>query len=472
MTSPQRAICVDLDGTLLRSDLLHESLLALLSKNPLYAFALPIWLLGGKAAFKRQIASRVSIPADTLPYDERIIGLLRDTPQRPRILCTASDELLARPIADHLGLFEDVIASDGRTNMAGADKADALVKRFGEKCFAYVGNSPVDLKVWERSASAVVVGNDSLARRATQVASVDTHLPPAQHGNMKTWIKAMRLYQWAKNLLVLIPLLAAHRFLEPQALLQSLVAFIAFGLCASGVYLLNDLLDLAPDRQHARKRKRPFAAGTLPLMHGLLAAPALTLTAFALALWCGWKFALVLLGYYVLTLSYSLKLKRLVMIDTILLASLYTIRIIAGAAAIGSGLSFWLLSFSMFIFLSLALLKRYTELQSALSDGKEKASGRGYATADLPLIQSLGAAAGYIAVLVLAFYINSPESVALYSEPRLLWLLCPIMLYWISHMWIISHRGVMHDDPIVFAATDRSSQVVAALCGLLILLAI
>lgn len=310
----------------------------------------------------------------------------------------------------------------------------------------------------------------SPARRAKQT-TVLVHLP-SQNGGLITWIKALRIYQWLKNLLVLVPLLTAHRFFDIASIIDAGTAFLAFGLCASGVYLLNDLLDLTPDRMHPRKRRRPFAAGTLPLLHGLLVAPLITLAGFALALACSPVFAGVLLCYYVMTLSYSLKLKRIVMIDVVLLAALYTVRIIGGAVAINSELSFWLLAFSMFVFLSLAMLKRYTELASALASGKEMAIGRGYSVADLPLVQSLGAAAGYIGVLVFALYINSPESLELYGNPKLLWLLCPILLYWISRMWIVSHRGNMHDDPIVFAATDRGSQIVIGLCVLIVLIAI
>lgn len=470
MNSKHHALCVDLDGTLLRSDLLHESLLSLLSHNPIYFFFLPFWLFKGKAGFKREIAKRVSIPPETLPFDERILELLRNTSQRPRVLCTASDELLVNPISEYLGLFDEVIASDGKINIAGKHKAEALVSRFGEKGFDYAGNDLVDLHVWEQAASAIVVGNDSLANSAARIVAIRTHLAPAPRGDIRTWIKALRIYQWAKNILVLLPLFLSHRFLDSQSWLLAGAAFLAFGLCASGVYLLNDLLDLTPDRQHARKCNRPFAAGTLPLKYGLVVTPILTLFAFAIAFLVGWKFTLVLLGYYILTMAYSLKLKRLVMIDAIVLATLYTVRIIAGIAAIHTSLSFWLLSFSMFIFLSLALLKRYTELNAALTEGKQKASGRGYGTADLPLIQSLGAAAGYIGVLVLALYINSPESMMLYRHPKLLWLLCPVLLYWISRMWVVSHRGEMDDDPIVFAAKDRTSQLVISI-GILIVLA-
>jgi len=466
-----RALCVDLDGTLLRSDILYESLLALLAHNPLYIFLVPLWLLRGKAHLKRQLALRVQLPADTLPYDERVLDILRTTTQRPRVLCTASDLLLVQPIADHLGLFEEVMASDGHTNLSGSNKGHALAARYGEHGFDYMGNGHVDIKVWAHAGGAIVVNNGAgLANAAAKQTEVLAHLP-AQNGGLLTWIKAMRIYQWLKNLLVLVPLLTAHLFFDIGSVIDAATAFLAFGLCASGVYLLNDLLDLTPDRMHPRKRKRPFAAGTLPLLHGLLVAPLITLAGFALAFWCSPAFAGVLLCYYVMTLGYSLKLKRIVMIDVVMLAALYTVRIIGGAVAINSELSFWLLAFSMFVFLSLAMLKRYTELASALASGKEMAIGRGYSVADLPLVQSLGAAAGYIGVLVFALYINSPESLELYRNPKLLWLLCPVLLYWISRTWVIAHRGGMHDDPIVFAARDRVSQAVAGVAILIVLAA-
>lgn len=465
----QRALCVDLDGTLLRSDVLHESLLALLARNPLYIFALPFWLMKGKAALKRELAKRTTLPPETLPYDERVLELLRNTPQRPRVLCTASDELLVAPIARHLGVFEEVLCSNGERNLAGDRKAETLVARFGEQGFDYVANHHVDLRVWKHSASAVVVNAKSgLADAAARITHVQQVLPPPSEG-LRTWVKALRVYQWLKNLLVLVPLLTAHRFLDGEAVFQAAIAFVAFSLCASGVYVLNDLLDLTPDRLHPRKRKRPFAAGRLPILQGLLAAPVLTALGFALAFACSWKFALILACYYVMTLSYSLKLKRIVMIDVVLLAALYTTRIIGGTVAIEAEMSFWLLAFSMFVFLSLALVKRFAELQAAQTGGKVSAAGRGYSVADLPLIQSLGTSAGYIAVLVFALYIDSPESLELYTHPKWLWLLCLILLYWISRIWIVTHRGEMHDDPIVFAVTDRTSQIIGAL-GILILL--
>lgn len=466
------ALCVDLDGTLLKSDILYESVLALLARNPFYLFLLPLWLMRGKAALKHEIASRVDLEAATLPYDERIVALLNATPMRPRVLCTATNGKYAVSIAEHLGVFDLVMASDESRNLSGRRKADMLVERFGERKFDYAGNDECDLKVWERARAAWVVNaSESLAQRASRLSRLDRHLPAAR-GGVRTWLKAIRLHQWLKNVLVFVPLIASHRFLETGAIVSSAAAFVAFGLCASGVYVLNDLLDLPSDRLHPRKRNRPFAAGTLPLLHGLAAAPLLTLAAFALALSTSGLFALILFGYYAMTLAYSLRLKRVVMVDVVLLAALYTIRIIGGAVAIGTGLSFWLLAFSMFLFLSLAMLKRYTELATLLNCGQGKATGRGYSVDDLPLIQSMGTASGYCAVLVFALYINSPESLELYRHPQILWLICPMLLYWISRVWVKAHRGVMDDDPVVFAVTDHVSQALMLLCGLMVLGAI
>lgn len=466
------ALCIDLDGTLIKSDVLYESVLALLSKNPLYLFLLPVWLLRGKAALKHEIASRVDLDAATLPYDERVVEMLGTTQTRPRVLCTATHGKYAASIAAHLGVFDLVIASDETRNLSGKRKADLLVDRFGERRFDYAGNAACDLKVWERARAAWVVNAPGwLARRAALISRLDQHLPGTR-GGLKTWLKAIRLHQWLKNLLVFVPLFASHRFLEVGAVVPTLSAFLAFGLCASGVYVLNDLLDLTSDRLHPRKRKRPFAAGSLPLLHGLMAAPLLTLAGFVLAAAVSWAFAGILLGYYAMTLAYSLRLKRVVMVDVVLLAGLYTIRIIGGAVAIDAALSFWLLAFSMFLFLSLAMLKRYTELAIMLASGQGKAIGRGYSVDDLPLIQSMGAASGYCAVLVFALYINSPDSLELYRRPQVLWLICPMLLYWISRAWVKAHRGAMDDDPVVFAVTDRASQIVIAICGLMILGAI
>lgn len=462
-------LCIDLDGTLLHTDILLESFLLLIKDNPFNIFRAAIWLLHGRAHLKRQIALRVGINPPYLPYNESLIDLLKTTEQRPRVLCTATDELIAQKIADHLGLFEQVIGSDGLVNMSGKIKAKALTACFGEKGFDYAGNSTVDLHIWQHARKGWVINAPrSLSIKAKNLTQVIIQ-PAKPKIRLGAWPKTIRIHQWLKNLLVFVPLLAAHQFLDPLAVSRSLLAFFSFSLCASGVYILNDLLDLPADRQHPRKRLRAFASGQTPLLHGMLAAPLLTLTGFVIAWWCNPKFAVVLALYYAITLAYSLYLKRVEMLDVAVLAALYTIRIIGGAVAIAVPLSFWLLAFSMFIFLSLAMLKRYIELGTLQAAGQQQANGRGYAIEDRSLLQSLGGASGYIAVLVLALYINSPESLELYARPQVLWLLCPMLLYWISRAWSVAHRGKMDDDPVVFAATDRNSQAVMGLCLLIVL---
>jgi 4-hydroxybenzoate polyprenyltransferase len=470
---PHVPLCVDLDGTLIRSDLLVESALSLLRANPLYLFRFAGWLLRGRAHLKREIAERTTLDVAMLPYETRLLGWLQETDgARPRILCTASDRKFAEAVAAHVGGFDEVLASDGVTNLSGRNKAELLGKRFGERGFDYAGNETKDLHVWGRARRAIVVNAPAgLARRAGGVSEVERVFE--RHGSeWRAWLRALRLHQWLKNLLVFLPLLTAHLMFAPAAVLHATLAFFSFCLCASGVYLLNDLIDLDADRRHPRKRLRPFAAGALPLTAGLFAAPLLTIVAFGLALSISPLFAAVLACYYVLTLAYSFTLKRIAMLDTVVLAGLYTIRIIGGTAALHIGTSFWLLAFSMFLFLSLAMIKRHAELDALLKQGDSRSAGRGYAVDDLPLVQSLGGASGFIAVLVLALYINSTASELLYRRPQVLWLLCPLLLYWISRAWLIAHRGDMHDDPVVFAITDGTSRLLLAIAIVIVIGAI
>ncbi len=459
-------LCIDLDGTLLRSDMLLESALSLLRRNPFYLLSFVVWLMHGKARLKREIALRASVDVSLLPYDIRVLAWLQDENiGRKKVLCSASDRLLVDAVVHHLGGFDTVLASDGLVNLSGTRKAQALVENYSDRGFDYAGNAAPDMQVWSHARHAIVVNaSPALLRRAQKAFSV-TRVFAREKSGVRIWIRALRLHQWLKNLLIFLPLLAAHMLFAPQAMQRSVLAFFCFGLCASGVYLLNDLLDLEADRRHPRKRFRPFAAGTLSLVAGLVAAPLLALVSFALALFLSPLFAAVLLGYYALTLAYSFALKRIAMLDAIALGALYTVRILAGAVAAQVELSFWLLAFSMFLFLSLAMLKRYTELQTLRGDGQFGMNGRGYTVDDLPLIQSLGSASGFLSVLVLALYINSTASEALYRHPHFLWMLCPLLLYWVSRAWLIAHRGAMHDDPVVFALLDRVSRIILVLCG-------
>ncbi|SOE80831.1 4-hydroxybenzoate polyprenyltransferase [Caballeronia arationis] len=470
-----KPIVVDLDGTLIRSDVLVESGFAFLKSSP-HRFYEPLgWLArGGKPALKSRLAERAHIDVSVLPYDGELVAWLREARAAGRtlVLATASHERFAAAIAAHLGIFDRVFATNERINLSAGRKRDALVEAYGEKGFDYVGNSHDDVPVWAAADRAYVVnphaGVERAARKQDNVERVFENRPPS----LRVWAKSLRLHQWLKNLLIFVPLLAGHFVNQLPLVVLALIAFVTFGMCASSVYLLNDLLDLEDDRHHPVKRRRPLASGAMPLTWGLALFPVLLVAAFTIAVIClPWRFCLVLVGYYVLTLAYSMVLKRRVMVDVVVLAGLYTVRIVAGAAAIGAQLTFWLLAFSMFIFLSLALVKRYAELHSMKERGLVKTRGRGYVSSDLPLISSLGTASGYLSVLVLALYIQDRGTTQLYHHPRMIWLACPLLLYWISRTWIIAHRGGMHDDPIVFAARDRTSLFVVVLCGLIFWLA-
>ena len=465
-TLNNKPLVVDLDGTLLRSDMLVESAFAYLRHKPFRAFEPLSWLLGGKANLKARLADEVDVDVASLPYDQEVISFLEQQKAAGRtlVLATASHKKYAEAIAAHLGLFDRVLATHGNTNLSARTKRNVLVNEYGEKGFDYLGNSRDDLKVWASAHTAHIAnpefGVESAANRLGNVEQVIR--TPARP--VRTWIKQLRLHQWAKNALVFVPLLASHKVGELDLLATGLLAFLLFGLCASSVYLLNDLLDLEDDRQHVSKRQRPLASGSVPIKAALLLFPVLLLAAFAGSAWLmPWKFTLALAAYYSLTLAYSFILKRIMTIDVIALAMLYTVRIVAGTFAFDVSLTFWMLAFSMFLLLSLAMVKRYAELRESRSKGKtELTPGRGYYPGDLEMISSLGAASGYLSVMVLALYIQDQNTLALYRYPEVIWLACPVLLYWITRTWMIAHRGWMHDDPVVFAIKDRNSLLAAA----------
>lgn len=468
-------LVVDLDGTLLHSDTLLETGLAFVREQPARAYALFGWLAKGKAALKHHLACATELDVATLPYNDAVVQFLESERQRGRriILATAGHESVARRVAAHLRLFDGVRASNLDCNLSGADKRDALIREYGQGGFDYLGNSCDDLPVWRAARKAYVVNaSPSTRKRAQQDANVCGTFA-AQPARLGDWLRAMRLHQWIKNVLVFVPLFGAHRFGEPQALAQACLAFICFCFCASSVYILNDLLDLKDDRRHATKRFRPFAAGNLAIPAGFVAAPALLMTAFWIAFWHLPPIFMAGLGlYYATTLAYSLALKRLMVVDVVTLAGLYTLRIVAGGLAIDAPISFWLLALSMFSFCSLAMAKRYAELHRLSGAGDDApARGRGYFTSDLPMLATLGAASGYIAVMVLALYVNDGRTAQMYRHPQLIWLACPLLLTWMSRVWMLAGRGQMNEDPIIFAVRDRASQIIGALCAVVFLAA-
>ncbi len=456
-------LCVDLDGTLIKTDLLPEATLALLKQKPLSIWRLPLWLMQGRAHLKCELAQHAKINPGLLPYNEPFLAYLREqhAKGRPLVLATASPEPFAQNIARHLGLFQQVIATTDSENLKGKKKARRLCKDFGERGFDYAGDSTADLAVWARARQALLVNPSLVLKQRASAITTVSHVFKRDYSRIVALLRALRPYQWSKNMLLFMPLLAAHHWDKPDMITAMMVAFSAFSLCASSVYLLNDLLDLPADRQHPRKRFRPFAAGQLPITRGLGLIVLLLVTAFILAALLPDRFIVVLGGYYILTLAYSLLLKRMVLVDVLLLAGFYTLRIIAGAAAITVVLSFWMLAFSMFLFLSLALVKRYDELRMVASQGQTHTRGRNYHVDDLDLLQNLGGSSGYLSVLVLALYINDPMSQQFYQYPNRLWSLCPILLFWISHVWFKVHRGQLQDDPVLFALRDKLSMMLA-----------
>jgi 4-hydroxybenzoate polyprenyltransferase len=467
-----KPLVVDLDGTLLNSDMLVESGVAFVRKNPLQ-FYRPLWwlLTGGKAHLKARIADRVEIDIALLPFNEPVLEWLRaeKASGRSLVLATASHQSYAEQIGQHLGLFDRVLGSSDTVNLTARNKCAALVDEFGEGGFDYAGNSRDDLPVWRSAADAIVVNPEAGVARQAQAEARVTKLIDERASSGRAWIKALRVHQWLKNLLIFVPLFAAHRFTSLPLLLDAILAFLLFSVCASSLYLLNDMLDLEQDRQHTSKRMRPFAAGTIPVAHGLVAVPVLLGLAFTLSfLLLPLEFTGVLALYAAGSLSYSLAIKRIVVADVVMLASLYTARIVAGTLACELTFTFWLLAFPMFMFFSLALVKRYAELHRARGEGKTgRTAGRGYYPDDLPMIASLGAASGYLSVMVLALYIQEQSTVHLYRNPQFIWLACPIVLFWISRTWVLTHRGFMKDDPVVFAVTDK----VSLLTGVLLFLA-
>jgi 4-hydroxybenzoate polyprenyltransferase/phosphoserine phosphatase len=458
-------LVVDLDGTLIFSDLLWEALVLFLKKSFLRAWLLPVWLMQGKVAFKERLAAEVELDPAALPYDRKLIELIRDEREQGRevVLATGSHTRFAGFIADHLKLFDKVLATGGGTNLTAHNKARALVALYGEGGFDYVGNSSADVPVWQASRAAY-----SVTARQFRLADgrVTTRVGSERAGAAGSLLKALRPRQWLKNLLVFVPMLAGHA-LTLDALLASAVAFVAFSLCASSAYLLNDALDAQDDRMHPTKRRRPIAAGTLPLALALATSPLLALAAFAL---CA-AFNPLLLGvvgiYFVTTLAYSIQLKRMLMVDIVTLAILYSLRVLGGSAATTIAPSFWLLAFSFFIFLSLALLKRHSELLNLHREGKEKTRGRGYSTADKMPIGIMGINSAFVSILIFMLYFNSENVLDLYAHPAWLLGILPLLVFWLGRLWTLSFRGQVNEDPVLYVSRDKVSLAVFALCAVL-----
>ena len=469
-----RPQCVDLDGTLVKSDTLVDSLLALLRTDPAMVLKLPRRLFRGKAAFKAWVTESVSLDAAHLPYNDKLLQYLHQEHERGRsiYLATGADVRLARRVADHLGIFADVLGSDGATNLTGSNKLDSLRTRLDSAAFDYIGNDTPDLPLLAQATEAMVANPSLRLRMRLRTRGIrPAHAFLEREPAFKSVWRAVRLHQWAKNLLIFVPLLCSHA-LSAGKLLTALAAFCCFSLTASSAYIVNDLLDMEADRRHSGKRLRPFAAGDLSAFAGIVIAVTFLTVGLVGAHLLPGRFFAWLLIYLATTLAYSLYLKRIALVDVLALSGLYILRLLAGGTVTQTPISHWLAGFSMFLFLSLAIAKRFAELENLRASNAVPKNGRGYLVNDLDQLRSFGTASAYAAVVVFAIYISGPDVVKLYHQPRLLWLTVPLMILWLNRVWLLASRGEMDEDPVAFALTDSMSQVIGIVVVVVALLAL
>ena len=462
-------VYVDLDGTLLSTDMLWETICLLLAREPLQAFKFPFWLWRGKAGFKREMAERVSFDASVLPYRPEVLHYLHAQKAAGQriVLATASHRSIAQTIADHLGLFDSVLASDGESNLSGAAKLGAVQHDCGDGPFEYLGNDAKDIPIWEHAGVSTLVQPTRRAASAAENLSGNVNQIETPRPGLTPAIRTLRAYQWIKNALLWIPIVLAHQLADPAKVAAVSVAFVSFCAVASATYMINDLTDIESDRRHERKRKRPVAAGALPVSTSLMILSGLLLGGFALSVATLPLLSTGMLATYAaLTISYSLYVKKKLFVDVLVLAGLFTHRVLSGAVAADVRLSPWLLAFSLFFFLSLALLKRYAELLATKDSGGKSNARRAYQVMDIGLVENMGLAAGYSAVLVLCLFVSSDDVSKLYPNPDVLWFVMPLFLYWISRMWFLAGRKVLLDDPVLFAATDRVSWLIGVLIAI------
>ena len=464
-------LCVDLDGTLIRGDLLWDGLLRFIRKHPLQLWRLPLWLAAGRTTLKAALAKRAPAAEMAPPTNRELVEYLHEeaTKGRRLFLVTASHREAIGPIGKLLP-FEEILATEGDTNLKGRTKAEALVARFGEKGFDYAGNSTTDEPVWERARRAIVVHRSkSRIEDWSRRFEVEKAFIPEHPTTWRDWVKAFRVHQWSKNLLIAVPFLAGHHFHTLWQIAGIAAAFLAMSLCASATYLWNDLLDTDFDRAHRTKSKRLVASGRTSVPRILAASGLMMLAGLVGAFLLKPAFAAVLVGYVIVTLSYSLHFKRVPLADIFLLAFLYLSRVIAGLVVSDAKVSFWLFSFTFLLFLSLAAVKRFVEV-ARTEDGGVLIPGRGYFSGDLQLLSELGTSTGIASVVVLGLYSNSEQVVALYRSPEWFWGVCLVAFYWICRTWMLTRRGEMHDDPVVFALKDRTTWclgLIAVFCVLL-----
>jgi 4-hydroxybenzoate polyprenyltransferase len=469
-TVTSSTLYVDLDGTFTKSDLLFESLIIAIKNNPFTLILCFFWLLKGRAYLKHQLSLRADINTKLLPLNSEFYAFLLEEKanKRKMVLATASNEKYAKRICNESDLFDSYISSDINSNLKG--KSKLLLIQSESKNFSYAGNSSEDFIIFEKCKESYLVNPTKKAKKLAAKLPISKIFDDSYVSKL-VWVKQLRVHQWLKNLLILVALIVSGKFMDSDSILLSVLGFTSFSFLASATYIINDLLDLESDRSHIRKKSRPLAAGTISLVNGMVAAITLFVLSFVIASTLNNLFNFVLIIYLILTLTYSLKVKQYVVMDVIALASLYTIRIIAGAVILDVPMSFWLLSFSMFIFLSLAIIKRCAELKLLEQNTQTRMIGRDYYVEDYLVLMSIGTSSAMLSILMFCFYVNRNVLADQYQQPTLLWLILPALCYWIMRMWIKTHRGEMHDDPIVFSLKDKAGIVTIGFMVLITLLA-
>ncbi|PID76014.1 MAG: 4-hydroxybenzoate polyprenyltransferase [Deltaproteobacteria bacterium] len=455
-------LIVDLDKTLIYTDSLVESVVLLIKKNPVYFFIIFFWLFKGKARLKTEIVNRVSLDIETLPYNKPFIEWLKVEKEKGRklYLVTAAHKEIAKKVMNYLNFFDGFFATEESCNLKGSKKCALIKEKIGDD-FVYAGDSKVDLLIWKDSEAAVLVNApSSLANEVRKKTIIEAEFPRKKIG-IRTWLRALRIHQWVKNILLFVPLLTAFEFLNVFKIFSVIFAFLAYSLVASGTYVLNDIFDLNSDRAHMLKRHRPFACGDIQIINGIVIAGIFFILALTIALYISEVFTAILAFYFILTVTYSLFFKKHIIIDVIILSFLYTLRIIAGVTVIQVDISSWLFAFSMFLFLSLALIKRCGELVSfGKEDQKRTIVGRDYMPSDLVVLWPLGVGASLLAIVVLSLFINAPETQQKYASPELLWGPAVVIMYWLGRMWIKTSRGEIDDDPILYVIKDSISYMI------------
>lgn len=459
--TPDQAVplCVDLDGTLLRTDTLLECLVLLMKEQPLSLLFVPFWVFRGKSYLKAMCAQRVNFVGKSFPYNSDVVSFIESQdPSREIVLITGANQSLANSISEDCGLFDKVAGSSEQLNLTGNNKLQWLVEQYGENGFDYIGNDKDDLKIWPHARKAMAVSTPNGIQKSAERLGISLRqVFSEKKTGLMSYAKLLRVHQWAKNSLIFVPYLLDRQIGDPTALFQLFTAFFAMCFLASCTYILNDMLDIQADRTHISKSARMMASGDVSILAGFIAF----FTTGLLFLFCCYflntQTVLALFVYLAITLAYSFRLKQIILIDVSILAALHTIRVVIGTVAISAVWSFWLLAFSMFVFFSLATAKRVAELINLEKTGTSEATGRGYLTTDLPVLLTTGVSTAYISILVVALYIDSEKVSQMYAHPEILWFVCPALMYWVGRIWIKAWRGLLSEDPILFALKDRVS---------------